>query len=90
MLEGKDAKGYVWIQDLRYDDYYYLKDFEHLVVSKVIEYSESLPAEHWEATIYEDETCSKILGRQEFKTIGEAQQCLEEVMETMLKNRKII
>ena len=36
MIEGKDLQGYAWIRDLRYDEYYYLKNFEHLVVMKVV------------------------------------------------------
>ena len=35
MIEGKDLQGYSWIRDSRDDEYYYLKDFEHLVVMKV-------------------------------------------------------
>lgn len=88
MLEGKGLKGYIWEQDLRYDDYYYLKDFEHLVVTKVNEYSTRLPKDHWEAIVYQDESCSKIVGRQEFKTKEEAQECLERIVEISLKNRK--
>src|SRR3972149_7777863 len=86
MLEGKDAQGFVWIQDTRFENYYYLKDFEHLVVSKVSDFSEQLPKEHWEATIFEDETCSKIVGREEFATMRKAQECLENYVEISLKN----
>jgi hypothetical protein len=86
--EGKDLKGYVWIPDLRNEEYYYLKDFEHLVVMKVTNFSESLFPEHWEAVVFEDETCQKVVGRQEFSTMREAQESLEQLVEISLKNRK--
>lgn len=89
-IEGKDLQGYVWIRDLRYDDYYYLKDFEHLVVTKVDNFSESLPKEHWEAIVFEDERCQKVIGRQEFATMKAAQESLEQLMEVLIKNRKTI
>lgn len=84
MLEWKDEYGYGWIQDLRYDDYYYLTNFEHLVVTKAVNPN---GREVWEAIVFEDETCTKVIGKQEFPTIQEAQRCLEEVMEKSLKNR---
>ncbi len=87
MLEGRDMSGYAWIRDDRYDEYYYLQDFEHLVVMKVVGYSETLPKEHWEAVIYEDGSCQKIIGRQEFPTLRQAQENLEEIMEVVIKNR---
>ncbi len=87
MLEGKDIDGYAWIPDPRNDAYYYLKDFEHLIVMKVVNFSESLPKEHWEAVVFEDECCQKVVGRQEFMTMREAQQSLEEFMEISIKNR---
>lgn len=87
MIEGKDRQGYCWIKDLRYDDYYYLKDFEHLVVMKVVDFSESLPKEHWEAIVFEDERCQKVIGRQAFATIRQAQESLEQLMEISIKNR---
>jgi len=90
MIEGKDSSGYVWIQDLRYDNYYHLKDFEHLVVSKVTDFSAALPKEHWEAIIFENEKCQKVIGREEFKTEREAKACLENYVEITLKNRKSI
>ena len=83
--EGKDFNGYIWIQDPRYDDFYYLKDFENLVVSKVFD-----PIEQWEAAVYEDETCQQMLNRQGFSTLREAQACLEQYLEITLKNRKTI
>lgn len=89
MIEGKDLQGYSWIQDMRYEDYYYLKDFEHLVVMKVVDFSESLPKEHWEAIVFEDERCQKVIGHQEFTTMKAAQANLEEFMEVLIKNRKI-
>jgi len=89
LIEGKDLHGYVWIRDLRYDDYYYLKDFEHLVVMKVVNFSERLPKEHWEAVIFEDERCQQVVGREEFATIREAQVSLEQLMEVLIKNRKL-
>lgn len=88
MVEGKDSQGYVWIRDQRDDEYYYLQDFENLVVMKVSAYSESLPVEHWEVAVFEDETCQKVVGRQEFATKEEAQASLERFMEISLKNRK--
>lgn len=88
MPEQEDERGYVWIQDLRYDDYYYLQDYDNLVVTKVVDYSESLPKEHWEAIIYEDDSCSKVLGRETFKTKQEAQESLERYKEIALKNRE--
>jgi hypothetical protein len=88
MLEGRDSQGYVWIQDSRNGDYFYLQDFQHLVATKVANYSETLPAEHWEAIVFEDESCRTILGRQEFATKEEAQHSLEQLMEVSLKNRK--
>ena len=84
MLEGRDGKGYVWISDSRNGDYFYLKDFEHLVVTKV---SDTGDREHWDAIIFEDETCSKVIGKEEFATEEEAKHCLERVMELALKNR---
>jgi hypothetical protein len=86
--EGKDLNGFVWIADLRTEDYYYLKDFEHLVVMKVTNYSESLPFEHWEAIVFDDESCQKVVSRQEFATMPEAQECMEAFVEISLKNRK--
>lgn len=88
MIEGKDVHGYAWIRDNRYDEYYYLKDFEHLVVMKVVNFSESLQAEHWEAIVYEDERCQVVMGRQEFATLREAQANLEQYMEVSIKNKK--
>lgn len=87
-MEGRDLQGYAWIRDLRYDEYYYLKDFEHLVVMKVVNFSETLPQEHWEAVVFEDESCQKVISRQEFSTLKEAQNCLEQFMEISIKNRK--
>lgn len=78
--EGKDIKGYVWIPDNRYEDYFYLKDFEHLIVMRVNDL--------WEAIIFEDETCQKVIGREIYKTEKEAKESLERVMEITLKNRK--
>lgn len=90
MIEGKDQNGYLWIQDLRYDNFFYLKDFEHLVVSKVNDFAENLPQAHWEAIVFEDETCSTVLGRQAFNTEMEAKESLERFLEISLKNRKSI
>ena len=87
MLEGKDIEGYSWIRDARNDEYYYLKDFEHLIVMKVVDFSESLPKEHWEAVVFEDERCQKVVGRQAFMTMREAQENLEQLMEVLIKNR---
>jgi hypothetical protein len=87
MLEGKDLYGYSWIRNDRYEDYYYLKDFEHLVVMKVSNFSESLPKEHWEAIVFEDERCQTVVGRQEFPTLRKAQEDLEQLMEVIIKNR---
>lgn len=89
MIEGKDLQGYAWIKDLRYDEYYYLKDFEHLVVMKVVDFSEQMQKEHWEAIIFEDERCQRVVGRQEFATLREAQASLEQFMEVVIKNRKL-
>jgi hypothetical protein len=89
MIEGKDLQGYAWIRDLRYDEYYYLKDFEHLVVMKVVNYSEQMQREQWEAIVFEDERCQQIVGRQEFTTMREAQENLEQFMEVLIKNRKL-
>lgn len=88
--EGKDINGYVWIADLRNDDYHYLKDFEHLIVMKVANFSEVLPFEHWEAVVFEDESCTMVVCRQEFATMREAQDSLEQLVEVSLKNRKTI
>jgi hypothetical protein len=90
MNEGKDLQGYLWIKDFRYDDYYYLKDFEHLVVMKVVDFSESLAKEHWEAIVFEDERCQKVIGRQAFASMKEAQNNLEELMEVLIKNKKTV
>lgn len=87
-FEGKDLQGYVWEKNPLYDDYYFLRDFEHLVVMKVVNYSESLPEEHWEAIVFEDETCQKVIARQELATKREAQGSLERLVEISLKNRK--
>lgn len=87
MHEGKDINGYLWIQDSRNDEYYYLKDFEHLVVMKVVNFSEALPKEHWEAIVFDDERCQEVVGRQEFATMRQAQQSLEQLMEVIIKNR---
>ncbi len=87
MIEGKDLQGYSWIRDSRNEEYYYLKDFEHLVVMKVVDFSESLQKEHWEAIVFEDERCQKVVGRQEFATLREAQENLEQLMEVLIKNR---
>lgn len=84
MIEGKDLQGYAWIRALRYDEYYYLKDFEHLVVMKVVD-----PKEHWEAIVFEDERCQHVVGREEFPTLRQAQANLEQLMEVILKNRRI-
>ena len=89
MLEGKDMQGYSWIQDLRNGEYYYLKDFEHLVVMKVVDFSETLPKEHWEAVVFEDERCQNVVARQAFMTMREAQASLEQFMEISIKNRNI-
>jgi len=87
-LEGKGAEGYIWLIDERVENAFYLKDFEHLVVMKVVSYEEEMPQEHWEAIVFEDETCSKIVGKQDFATEREAKECLEQVMEIALKNRR--
>lgn len=88
MPEGKDSKGYLWVQDRRYDDYFYISDFEHLVVCKVNQFSEKLPPDHWEAIIYDDASCQKVLGREEFLTEQQAKSFLEENLEKILKNKK--
>ncbi|MBS0604187.1 MAG: hypothetical protein JSS60_04005 [Verrucomicrobia bacterium] len=90
MHEGKDLQGYSWVQDTHFENYYYLKDFEHLVVMKVVNFSEALPIEHWEAVVFEDERCQKVIGRQEFPTMREAQANLEQFMEVLIKNRKAV
>ena len=87
-IEGKGMEGYIWLVDERVENAFYLKDFEHLVVMKVVSYEEEMPQEHWEALIFEDETCSKIVGRQAFATEQQAKECLEQVMEIVLKNRQ--
>lgn len=88
MPEGKDSKGYLWIQDHRVDNTFHLADFEHLVVCKVNQFSEKLPADHWEAIIFDDESCQKVLGREEFMTELQAKSFLEENLEKILKNKK--
>jgi len=85
--EGKDSQGYKWIKDERNEEYYYLKDFPHLIVTKVNNYDEHLPSEHWEAIVFEDDSCQQIIGRQSFNTEREAKKCLEQIMEIVLKNR---
>jgi hypothetical protein len=65
-----------------------MQDFQHLVVAKVSNFSETLPKEHWEAIVFEDERCRTILGRQEFPTQSEAQNCLEQLLEVSLKKHK--
>lgn len=77
LWEGKDEKGYAWVKDERNENYYYLKDFEHLIVMKV--------GEMWEAVVFEDETCRKVRGRQAFSSEQEAKRCLEEIVELSLK-----
>lgn len=88
--EGRDASGYAWIQDHRYDDFYYLKDFEHLVVMKVVNWRDDQPTTYWEAIVFEDDRCQKIVGRQACATMQEAQGALERLVEISLKNRKIV
>jgi hypothetical protein len=88
MGEGKDSKGFVWVLDRRFDDFYYLQDFEHVTVMKVTNFSEHFLPEHWEATIYEDASCQKVLGREEFPTEKEAKSFLEEYVQKILKNKK--
>ena len=88
MPEGKDIHGYIWIQDRRYDDYFYIADFEHLVVCKVNQFSEQLPPDHWEAIIYADVSCQKVLGKEAFATEHKAKAFLEEYLEKILKNKK--
>lgn len=88
MPEGKDKEGYVWVLEQRDGEYYYLKDFEHLVVMKVANFSETFPKEHWEAVVFEDGSCRKIVGRQEFATKNDAQKSLEQLMEVIIKNRE--
>ena len=87
MIEGKDLQGYSWIRNTHYEDYYYLKDFEHLVAMKVTDFSETLPKEHWEAVVFEDERCQQVVGRQMFATLQEAKESLEQYMEISIKNR---
>jgi hypothetical protein len=58
-------------------------------VMKVVDFSEALPKEHWEAIVFEDERCQKVIGRQEFMTMREAQMSLEQFMEVLIKNRKL-
>lgn len=88
-LEGKGEEGYIWLVDERLENAFYLKDFEHLVAMKVVDFEEEMPQEHWEAVVFEDDTCSKVVGRQAFATEREAKECLEEIMEITLKNRKL-
>ncbi|HEY2810271.1 MAG TPA: hypothetical protein VGJ00_02630 [Rhabdochlamydiaceae bacterium] len=80
---------FVWVPDPRNEEYYYLKNFEHLVAMKVANFSETLPQEHWEAVVFEDESCQKVVGRQEFTTLREAQECLESLVQVSLKNRNV-
>jgi hypothetical protein len=87
--EGKDRFGYAWIQDLRYDDFYYLKDFEHLVIMKVTDWCDDQPKTYWEAIVFEDESCQKIVGRQACATLQDAKYVLEHILEISLKNRKV-
>ncbi len=88
MVEGKNIHGFVWIQDRRYDGYFYLADFEQFVVCKVNQFSEKLPRDHWEAIIFEDPRCEKVIGQEEFMTERQARAFLEEYVEKILKNKK--
>ena len=88
MPEGKDINGIMWVQDRRYDDYFYIADFEHLVVCKVNQFSETLPPVHWEAIIFEDEKCQKVIGQEEFMTEKQAKAYLEEYLEKILQYTK--
>lgn len=86
--EGRDETGFVWIRELRFPDYFHLQDFDNLVVEKVYSYREGdAPPECWEATIFEDEKCQKILGKQEFNTEREAKEFLEYYVVTKLKGK---
>lgn len=88
MPEGRDARGYVWIAESRYDDFFYLQDFESLVVCRVNARDETLPPDHWEAIIYADSSCQKVLGKEAFATEAKAKAFLEEYLEKILKNKK--
>lgn len=86
--EGKDDQGYQWIRDLRYDDYWRLQDFEHLVVCKTYQEREEHPPICWEATIFDSEKAEKVIAREWFNTEQEAKEFLETYLELSLKNHK--
>ena len=87
--EGKDEQGFVWIRDLRYEDYWRLQDFEHLVVCKTYQEREEHPPVCWEATVFDSERGEKIIGRELFDTESEAKAFLESYLELSLKNHKL-
>ncbi|HSX04035.1 MAG TPA: hypothetical protein VLG76_04840 [Rhabdochlamydiaceae bacterium] len=80
-----EERNFVWLQDLRYPDYFRLENFENLIVEKVTDYREDLPPECWEATIFEDDSCQKVVGRQLFDTEKEAKEFLESYVVKKLK-----
>lgn len=84
--EGRDIQGYIWIADPRIDNYFYLKDFEHIVVMQIGEQAEGGLQQHWEAIIFEDEHCRAVRGRKVFATQQEAKLFLEQYVEVSLKN----
>lgn len=84
---------FFWILDRRYDDFWVLQDFEQCVVSKVTLPAPPLPPdnwepERWEVAIYEDDACTKLLGRELFKTERAAKAFLEDYVVKTLKNKK--
>jgi hypothetical protein len=81
---------FTWIQDLRYPDYFRLQNFENLVVERVYDYRGDHEAEWWEATIFEDDACQKIIGRELFNTEQEAKEFLESYVLKRLKGLKKI
>lgn len=81
-----EEQNFVWVQDLRYPDYFRLQNFENLVVEKVYVYREEHIPECWEATIFEDDSCQKIIGRDLFDTEREAKEFLENYVVRRLKD----
>ncbi|MCI0381922.1 MAG: hypothetical protein L0207_02580 [Chlamydiae bacterium] len=84
----KNGRDFIWVQDLRYDDFFRLQDYEHLIVSKIFEIKEGSPISYWEAAIYEDDTCQMLVGREIFNTQQEAKEFLENYVLISLKNRE--
>lgn len=88
MKEKAEFNEFTWLPSTVRENYFYLDEYEHLVVMKITEYSPKVEKEQWEAVIFENQKGETIVGREVFPSIEEAQKCLEDYVKISLANKK--